>query len=227
MLQRRTAGGEARRPAPLSRPEAAGSATGRKRADIEVPRPLPRPLALLPHSRRIRPTFAAFPLLAHGVLYTACCADTTIRGAQRLADNQADKPPTGVFRRSLRMARGWYTSEERRTAWALTAAALALTVLQVSVALQVNRWHRDFFNALERHDAAAMTSQVWLFPLLAALTMAMAVAQLWSRQMLALSWRRWLVHHLQERWLDRARHYHMGLMPDAADNPDQRISENT
>jgi putative ATP-binding cassette transporter len=102
-----------------------------------------------------------------------------------------------------------------------------LTIIQIGIALRVNLWHRDFFNALERHDNLAMGTQIWLFPLLAALSMVLAVAQLWSRQMLSLSWRRWLVQDLQERWLRDARHYHMGLLPDAADNPDQRISENT
>ena len=86
---------------------------------------------------------------------------------------------------------------------------------------------RAFFGALERRDQAAIGLQAWIFAGLALLTMALAVAQLGARQMLALSWRRWLVHHLQDRWAREARNYHMGLLPDAADNPDQRISENT
>ena len=137
------------------------------------------------------------------------------------------KPPQGAFRRTLRLARGWYSSEERRLAWGLTGATLILTLVQIGIALRVNAWHRDFFNALDQHDSAAMSAQIRLFSLLAVLTMALAVAQLWARQTLSLSWRRWLVHHLQDRWLADARHYHMSLMPGTADNPDQRISENT
>jgi putative ATP-binding cassette transporter len=125
------------------------------------------------------------------------------------------------------MARGWYASEERAVAWGLTAATLALTVAQIAIQLRVNLWHRDFFNALERRSDAALGGHVWLFLLLAGLSMAAAVAQLWARQMLSLRWRRWLVQHLQDRWLHNAGHYRMGLLPDAADNPDQRISENT
>ncbi|SDB73929.1 ABC transporter ATP-binding protein/permease [Belnapia rosea] len=138
-------------------------------------------------------------------------------------------PPTsqGAFRRTWRMARGWYGSEERVVAWALTAATLALTLAQIGTQLRLNLWHRDFFNALEQRQAGAGGAQVSVFLLLAGLSMAIAVSQLWARQMLALRWRRWLVHHLQERWLADACHYRMGLMPDAADNPDQRISENT
>jgi putative ATP-binding cassette transporter len=136
-------------------------------------------------------------------------------------------PDQNPFRRSWRMARGWYASEERAVAWGLTATALALTVAQIGIHLRVNLWHRDFFNALERRNDAALSSQIGLFLLLAGLSMAVAVAQLWARQMLSLRWRRWLVQHLQDRWLHNAGHYRMGLLPDAADNPDQRISENT
>ncbi|MDN3565218.1 ABC transporter ATP-binding protein/permease [Paeniroseomonas aquatica] len=133
----------------------------------------------------------------------------------------------GPFRRTWRMARGWYASEERAAAWGLTAATLVLTLAQIGTQLRLNLWHRDFFNALEQRDPVQSSGQVGLFLLLAALSMAIAVSQLWARQMLALRWRRWLVHHLQERWLADACHYRMGLLPDAADNPDQRISENT
>jgi putative ATP-binding cassette transporter len=125
------------------------------------------------------------------------------------------------------MARGWYGSEERRLAWGLTALVLVLTLAQIGTALRVNAWHGDFFSSLEKRDQAVMAVQAWLFPVLALLTMALAVAQLWARQILSLSWRRWLVQDLQGRWARDARNYHMGLLAGAADNPDQRISENT
>lgn len=139
----------------------------------------------------------------------------------------AETPSLGAVRRSLRLARGWFGSEERWLARGLAAATVVLTLAQIGIALQVNAWHRSFFDALDRHDSAAMASLAWVFPALAVLTVALSVAQLWARQMLSLSWRRWLVLHLQDAWLQGARAWHLGLMPDAADNPDQRISENT
>ncbi|MBL6458930.1 ABC transporter ATP-binding protein/permease [Belnapia sp. T6] len=144
-----------------------------------------------------------------------------------MAESRLSPPDQGAFRRTWRMARGWYGSEERAAAWGLTGATLALKLVQIGIHLRLNLWNRDFFNALEQRDASAGSGQVGLFLLLAGLSMAVAVSQLWARQMLALRWRRWLVHHLQDRWLRDACHYRMGLMPDAADNPDQRISENT
>jgi putative ATP-binding cassette transporter len=125
------------------------------------------------------------------------------------------------------MARGWYGSTERWVAWGLSGATLVLTLMQIAIHLRINLWNRDFFNILEQREPGTASSQIWVFVLLAGASMAVAVAQLWARQMLALRWRRWLVHHLQDRWLRDACHYRMGLLPDAADNPDQRISENT
>ena len=128
---------------------------------------------------------------------------------------------------TLRLARGWYGSAERRLAWGLTALVVLMTLAQIATALGVNAWNGAFFAALDRRDQAAMGTQAWIFAGLVCLTMALAVAQLYARQMLSLSWRRWLVQHLQGRWARDASNYRMGLLPDAADNPDQRISENT
>ncbi|MFC7476744.1 ABC transporter ATP-binding protein/permease [Dankookia sp. GCM10030260] len=137
------------------------------------------------------------------------------------------RPRRGPLASTFRLARGWYGSGERRLAWGLTGLVLLMTLAQIATALGVNAWTGGFFGALERRDQAAMGMQAWHFAGLVGFTMALGVAQLWARQMLALSWRRWLVQHLQGRWARDARNYRMGLLPGAADNPDQRISENT
>ncbi|NOG69373.1 ABC transporter ATP-binding protein/permease [Roseicella sp. DB1501] len=144
-----------------------------------------------------------------------------------MASDPADRSRHGALRSTLHLARGWYGSGERRLAWGLTALVVLLTLAQIATTLGLNAWNGAFFSALERRDQSGMTLQAWLFPLLALLTMALAVAQLWAKQILALSWRRWLVEHLQGRWVRDGRNYHMALLPEAADNPDQRISENT
>ncbi len=132
------------------------------------------------------------------------------------------------MRRFWRLARGYYTSPgDRRRAWLLTAAVLALTIFQIGVQVRFNLWNRDFFNALENRDSPAFYGQMWMFALLTGLAMVAAVGQLWARQALMLGWRRWLVHRLQRRWLEHGRHYQLNFLPGAADNPDQRISENT
>ncbi|MFC7543832.1 ABC transporter ATP-binding protein/permease [Siccirubricoccus deserti] len=104
---------------------------------------------------------------------------------------------------------------------------LALTLLQIAIQVRFNIWNRDFFNALETRDRAAFFGQMGLFLVLTLGSMATAVFQLYVRQLLQLHWRQWLVLRLQHRWLEDGRHYQLNFLPDAADNPDQRISENT
>ncbi len=130
-------------------------------------------------------------------------------------------------RRLRRLVRDYYGGEARRAARWLTLGVLAVTLLQVVVQVRFNIWNRDFFNALESRDRGAFFGQLWLFCGLTGASMATAVLQLYLRQALQLHWREWLVDRLQHRWLQHGHHYQLHFVPDAADNPDQRISENT
>ena len=54
---------------------------------------------------------------------------------------------------------------------------------------------------------------------------ALAVYKLYLNQWLQIRWRRWMTQHYLGEWLNGATHYRMQLKGDAADNPDQRITE--
>ena len=136
-------------------------------------------------------------------------------------------PPDSFGRRVRRLAGQYFNGEEKRKARLLAAGVLALTLLQIAIQVRFNIWNRDFFNALEQRDRPAFFGQMGLFVGLTLASMATAVFQLYVRQLLQLHWREWLVFRLQHRWLEGGRHYQLGFLDGAADNPDQRISENT
>ena len=132
----------------------------------------------------------------------------------------------GFLRKVRRLASAYYASEEWRSAWAITAAVVGLTVFQIAVQVRLNIWNRDFFDALDKRDHDRFLWQMGVFAVLALAGTASAVLQLHARQTLQVWWRDWLVRHLQRRMLADSAHYRMQFVEGAADNPDQRIGEN-
>jgi vitamin B12/bleomycin/antimicrobial peptide transport system ATP-binding/permease protein len=132
----------------------------------------------------------------------------------------------GFLRRFLAVAAPFFTSEERWMAWLLTVSVIALTLLQIGIAVRLNVWNRDFFNALENRDWHAFLYQMEMFAFLAGSTMGVAVYHVYLKQLLQLRWRRWLTLKLVKSWLHDARHYQLNFVDASIDNPDQRIAEN-
>jgi putative ATP-binding cassette transporter len=136
-----------------------------------------------------------------------------------------------------RLASPYWRSAERRSAWALLSAVVALNLASVLMLVQVNRWYNDFYNAIQAYDQPGFVALLWYFLLLAAVYILIVVYQLYLTQMLQVRWRRWLTARYTDRWLSGQIFYRMQLLDDGAagatagaagagtDNPDQRISE--
>src|SRR5690349_18685604 len=97
--------------------------------------------------------------------------------------------------------------------------------INVGVALWLNIWNRDFFNALEKRDTTMLVEQLYM---LAAIVVSAGVAvaiHLHIRRRLQINWRGWLTQVTTRRWLHAGRQYQLGLLADECDNPDGRIAE--
>src|SRR3712207_3366009 len=81
--------------------------------------------------------------------------------------SSAARRPGGFGRKLWRLASTYYSSEEWRSAWAITAAVVVLTVVQIGLQVRLNICNRDFFDALERRDHAGFLWQMGLFTALA------------------------------------------------------------
>lgn len=149
-------------------------------------------------------------------------------GAETLSQtgDESLSHPSGFLRRFVALAAPYFTSEERWTAWLMTGAVVALTLLQIGFAVRLNVWNRDFFNALEGRDWQAFLYQMGVFALLCTATMGIAVYQTYVKQLLQLRWRKWLNAKLVGQWLAGGLHYQLTFIESGVDNPDQRISEN-
>src|SRR5690348_15126573 len=124
-----------------------------------------------------------------------------------------------------RIAAPYFSSEDRWPGLILLAAVVAIELSIVGITVLYNSWNAAFYNALQQHDWSAFVYQLGYFCILAAAFILLAVYQLYLNQWLQIRWRRWMTRVYLDEWLANSVHYRMQLQGDAADNPDQRISE--
>ncbi|MEO3473587.1 ABC transporter ATP-binding protein/permease [Roseomonas sp. CAU 1739] len=141
------------------------------------------------------------------------------------AEAPEGQPGTSDLRGFWRWVRAWLVAPDRGNARWLIAGVVAMTLAQVLVQIRFNTWNRDFFDALDKRNGEAFQYQIMVFLVLAGLSMAAAVYQLYLKQLLQLAWREWLTRRLTDAWLHDSRQYQLEAGAAEADNPDQRISE--
>jgi vitamin B12/bleomycin/antimicrobial peptide transport system ATP-binding/permease protein len=123
-----------------------------------------------------------------------------------------------------RLAKCYWTSEEKWTAWALLIGVIGLNLGNVYVSVRINEWNRSFYNALQAFDRAELFRQLGLFCILVFFAISMSVYGLYLSQMLQIRWRRWLTSRYLDAWLAEGAYYQLEL-GGRTDNPDQRIAE--
>jgi putative ATP-binding cassette transporter len=124
-----------------------------------------------------------------------------------------------------RIAVPYFRSEDKWAACGLLAAVVAIELALVAIDVLVNQWQNRFYSALQNSDWDIFVREIWVFVILASSAIAMAVYKLYLNQWLQIRWRQWLTRHYLGEWLAGSTHYRMQLKGDAADNPDQRITE--
>ncbi|MGA2565646.1 MAG: ABC transporter ATP-binding protein/permease [Pseudolabrys sp.] len=124
-----------------------------------------------------------------------------------------------------RIASPYFRSEDRWPGRFLLAAVIAIELSIVGITVLINEWNARFYNALQDRNWNAFVYQLGYFCVLASIFILLAVYQLYLNQWLQIRWRRWLTASYLDHWMEGANHYRMQLLGDAADNPDQRISE--
>lgn len=122
---------------------------------------------------------------------------------------------------------GRYQVKLGHLAVALIVFLIVLNQAQVGVALRLNFFYRDFYNALQEKNAAAFWDQLlWVFCVWAAISAITNLIEIVAQSVLLIRWREWMAAEYNKRWLDNGTHYRISLA-GTADNPDQRISEDT
>jgi putative ATP-binding cassette transporter len=129
-----------------------------------------------------------------------------------------------IIRAAWRLAKCYWTSEEKWTAWALLIGVIGLNLGNVYISVRINEWNRSFYNALQAFDSGELFRQLGLFCILVFFAISMSVYGLYLSQMLQIRWRRWLTGRYLDAWLAEQAYYQLEL-GGRTDNPDQRIAE--
>jgi len=127
------------------------------------------------------------------------------------------------------LARFWQAAsqfwrERKAGVLALAAFLVVIVLLQLLLQVLINLWNRNFFDALERRDAAAIWAQAELFLVLAAASIVLAATSVWGRMTAQRSWREALTRHVLAKWLDKDRFRHLNHLAKGSENPEYRIA---
>jgi putative ATP-binding cassette transporter len=124
-----------------------------------------------------------------------------------------------------RIAMPYFRSEDKLAGRTLLAAVIAIELALVADSVLVNQWRNRFYNALQEKDWHGFVRETIVFCVLAAAAVVLSVYQLYLNQWLQIRWRQWMTTKYLGEWLHDANHYRMQLQGDAADNPDQRLTD--
>jgi len=124
-----------------------------------------------------------------------------------------------------RIATPYFRSEDKWAGCGLLASVIAIELTLVGANVMFNLWRNRFYNDLQEKDWHGFVREIVFFTVLATVAVLLGVYRLYLNQWLQIRWRNWMTRTYLGGWLHDANHYRMQLQGDAADNPDQRISD--
>lgn len=128
------------------------------------------------------------------------------------------------LKRTIRLAKPYWVSAEKRKAWGLLLILIALLLAYTEFAVLFNEQSGEFTSALAAHQGPRFWHSITVFFILLVIGVPIDAYYYFVRDKLALNWRRWLTDQCMGRYFAERRYYHL-LSDSEVDNPDQRISE--
>ncbi len=130
------------------------------------------------------------------------------------------------FIRFVRLAGGFWYSEDEATIRRSTLILVILTVAQIAIAVVINKWSAALFDALEQRSMSKLVTQIGAIFLIFAANIILNATHVKIKRDLQIGWREWLTEHLLSRWMYKGRHYLVTHTEKGEhDNPDGRIAE--
>jgi putative ATP-binding cassette transporter len=172
----------------------------------------------------VPPASLATTVAVFGILIYAISFIPVIQRIARLASPYYEAPEVTTSRL---WPFGPFQIRLGRLAVLLLVFLVVLNQAQVGITLRLSFFNRDFYNAIQEKDAPAFWYQlIYVFSLWAAIWVVSSLIEIFANYTLLIRWRRWMAEKYSHDWLSNATHYRVSLA-GTADNPDQRIAEDT
>ncbi|WKA29715.1 SbmA/BacA-like family transporter [Bradyrhizobium roseum] len=130
-----------------------------------------------------------------------------------------------LLARFWQSASGFWRGGSASMAWLLVGLLVATVLLQLFTQYRLNFWNRDFFDAIERKNAAGLWQQALALLPIATASLALAIISVWGRMTMQRKWREWLSNHLYDYWLERDHIVRLRFMSGEHQAPEFRIAE--
>lgn len=124
-----------------------------------------------------------------------------------------------------RLFHTYWHSEEKKSACALLAVVILLNFAMVYLAVLINQWYNEFYNALQAYESAQFWPLIGKFTGLALLHIVIAVYAIYLQQLVQIRWRVWMTRRYVSDWLGDEAYYRLQVMNSDMDNPEQRIQD--
>ena len=128
-------------------------------------------------------------------------------------------------RQFCRLTWAFFSPGRSRLPLAWLALIVLMTLFSVRMNVLFSFWYNGFYTAMQKLDAKAFWFMLLVFAVLATVHVARTLLNFYLRQAFQIRWRVWLTENLIERWLARQGYHRSQYVPNAPDNPDQRIQQ--
>jgi vitamin B12/bleomycin/antimicrobial peptide transport system ATP-binding/permease protein len=142
-------------------------------------------------------------------------------------------------RQYWRITGDYFTGRRSVGVWLMLGVLLLSVVTVVRLTVLFSYFSKDLYNALEtaftgsgaQNDIVKQSgvhgfwASLWIFCILAAIFIAVAMLDLYLMQRFIIAWRVWLTEHLTADWLTGHAYYRARFIDETIDNPDQRIQQ--
>ena len=106
----------------------------------------------------------------------------------------------------MKLAGAYWNSENRLVIRIETFLLIALTVLQIGLAVYITQWNAALFDAIEQHSMEGVKAQFGILLLIFIASILITTIHLIVKRRLLIGWRTWLKEKIITQGMDKGRH---------------------